>query len=166
MFLSWPHIYHFTLQRFLGLDASALLPAAPGAENWLNSCVYLCWFFFPAASISTMAKWKFKSLWWLATNIAFCNGFGVPSKQRTILQCTADSTTVYLTDVLVQSAFHYWTKHNLCYSWEKRVTWDRKQRFPYLAHRISSPADIDYRGAGYWMRSCLAWVWLEQVLYN
>jgi len=33
VFLFWPLIYHFTLKRFLGLEASALLPAAPGAEN-------------------------------------------------------------------------------------------------------------------------------------
>lgn len=102
----------------------------------------LIFFPFPAASISTKAKWKFKSLWWLAANIAFCNGFGVPSKQRTILQCAADSTIVYLTDVSVQSASHYWTKQNFWWSWENRVTWGRKQRFPYLALCISSPAGI------------------------
>ena len=42
VFLFWPLIYHFTLKRFLGLEASALLPAAPGAENW--QYVWLCLF--------------------------------------------------------------------------------------------------------------------------
>lgn len=47
VFLFWPHIYHFTLKRFLGLETSTLLPAAPGAENWqyLWLCLFVLIFF-------------------------------------------------------------------------------------------------------------------------
>lgn len=46
-FLFWPHLYHFTLKRFLGLEASALLPAVPGAKNWqyLWLCLFVLIFF-------------------------------------------------------------------------------------------------------------------------